>query len=64
MGDDRLGNMYLHEDGVNKSTVVIRFSDEPGDYWSSPVGLATKGAIEVDNQFYEKWLATQEDTGT
>jgi hypothetical protein len=30
MGDDRLGNMYI----CNGKDVVIRFSDEPSDYWS------------------------------
>jgi hypothetical protein len=28
-------------------SVVIRFSDEPSDYWSSPVGVTLKGSLEL-----------------
>ena len=47
------GNMYYcpgHLHGAlvyGHGTVVIRFSDEPSDYWSSPVGFATKGALSL-----------------
>lgn len=38
------GNMYLHGQGGRQS-VVIRFSDEPSDYWSASVGGCERGAL-------------------
>jgi hypothetical protein len=32
----RLGNMYFCPK-CDGGTVIIRFSDDPGDYWSSPI---------------------------
>ena len=46
------GNMYFcPPDAVMSSpqgSVLIRFSDEPSDYWSSPVGACVKGSLEVN----------------
>lgn len=46
------GNMYHcpgyeHAASIGYGTILIRFSDEPSDYWSSPIGAAVKGALEV-----------------
>jgi len=46
------GNMYFcpnfeSDDTKHPGTVLIRFSDEPSDYWSHGVGECTKGAISL-----------------
>lgn len=45
------GNMYYcpprSKSEYDKGSVLIRFSDEPSDYWSSPVGAAVKGGLTV-----------------
>jgi hypothetical protein len=43
------GNMYFcpnNREGRHGS-VIIRFSDEPSDYWSNEVGICRKGALEL-----------------
>lgn len=42
------GNMYFcppENPDVSRGSVVIRFSDEPSDYWSSPIGACSKGPL-------------------
>lgn len=47
LGGDRLGNVYVcRSTAGGEVTVVIRFGDEPGDYWSKTEG-GEKGAISV-----------------
>jgi len=58
------GNMYFcpsnpeHRD-VTKypGSVVIRFSDEPSDYWSNAVGITTKGPIGLGSHSTQKHVA-------
>jgi hypothetical protein len=38
-------NIYLCPNKERNDTVIIRFSDEPSDYWSKTVGESTKGEI-------------------
>ena len=28
-------------------SVIIRFSDEPEDYWSAPIGVMKKGPLQI-----------------
>lgn len=40
------GNMYLHTcPATQRQSVIIRFSDEASDYWSSPVGVCCPGSL-------------------
>ena len=48
------GNMYFcHADQSrphlhsHPGSVIIRFSDEPSDYWSRGIGECVKGAIKI-----------------
>ena len=48
------GNMYFCPARQGKSplaigSVVIRFSDEPSDYWSCGVGETIKGSIDISS---------------
>jgi len=44
------GNMYFcpPHSATDRGSVIIRFSDEPSDYWSNPVGVCSKGSLSVD----------------
>ena len=42
---DRWGNMYYCPECSKQGSVIIRFSDEVDDYWSSPVGALSKGSL-------------------
>lgn len=51
------GNMYFcptprtgEEAKRRPGSVVIRFSDEPSDYWSNGVGYSRKGAISLGKE--------------
>ena len=44
-GSDLPANVYLC-----KSTVVIRFSDDPADFWSNSAGVAAKSGISYLNE--------------
>lgn len=46
------GNMYYCPPTVMtpRGSVVIRFSDEPSDYWSSPIGASVKGALALPDE--------------
>ena len=58
----KVGNMYFCPKCDSKyGSIIIRFSDEPSDYWSAPVGAAVKGSLGVDSEFYEEWKAQQEE---
>jgi hypothetical protein len=47
------GNMYFcppRKGSLGKhGSVVIRFSDEPSDYWSSPIGIIGKAALQIED---------------
>lgn len=44
----RLGNMYFcPKNNSEHGTVLIRFSDDPPDYWSSSIGACKKGSLSV-----------------
>ena len=50
------GNMYYcppKPGGIGSGkhgSILIRFSDEPSDYWSSPIGMCVKGALDVGDE--------------
>jgi len=53
--EDRLGNMYFCSNGHHAiGSVIIRFSDEPSDYWSAPIGAITKGPIGMTDNLYNR----------
>lgn len=63
MGDGQLANLYYcpprEEAAGDRGSILLRFSDRPGDYFSTPVGAAVKGSVSVDEEFYEKWQNDQ-----
>jgi len=48
------GNMYYcpprPKVAMDQGSVVIRFSDEPSDYWSNAVGVAVKGGLDIGDE--------------
>lgn len=56
----RLGNMYFCKNSISEmGSVVIRFSDEPSDYWSSPIGMATKGSAKIHYKLGEPTMKNE-----
>jgi len=50
------GNMYYCPSTAptSQGSVIIRFSDEPSDYWSCPIGGLVKGSLEVSDPLDEE----------
>lgn len=40
-------------------TVVIRYGDEGGDYWSSTAGMHQRSPVDVDTRYYTKEIKTR-----
>lgn len=40
------GNVYICRNGKDE-TLIIRYSDEPSDYWSMPLGISRRGPVQV-----------------
>jgi len=62
------GNMYFcpnspeHRDTSKyPGSIIIRFSDEPSDYWSSPVGECKKGALGIGESLFKEDGTARED---
>jgi len=43
---DGYGNMYYCP-RCDGGTIVIRYGDEPSDYYSSPIGASDRGSIDI-----------------
>jgi len=59
--DDRYGNMYFCPKSEGYGSVVVRFSDRIDDYWSSPVGCAYKGSLNIGNTTTSKEMLDMAD---
>jgi len=61
--DGRWGNMYFcpprTEDERDRGSVVIRYSDRPDDYWSSPVGACVKGGLSMSEETFAEHIEAQ-----